>query len=871
VYGKVFKRGTGKSGGIDYLTSDLDSDGNIRSVPPKVLRGNPELTKAIIDSTDFKQRYTSGVLSFAEKDLPDKIKQELMDSFEKDALMPGMDSDQFNILWVEHRDKNRLELHFVVPNQELKSGKRLAPYYHRADMPRWDNWQEVKNFDLKLASPKEPERKKTITLSKNLPPKKTEALKEINSNIEEMIQRGTIDNRDDVINSLKTAGLDISRVTAKSISIKNPTEGKQNIRLKGAYYEQSFTSRSELAGDFQRARDDYQRDLRENIKRAREKLAEQIELKTEYHRKRYSQEPATLREEPEPKLGKSFDEIQRDIERDREQTKENTEKSRLANASLDENHNRDRDISTPDLSPAGSGLVSVERSPEPLSRYSGMENRGSELGSESQKKLSGSGRTRKIGELLKTHQENELSTGQRPEYSNQTRQPVGQKRKSVGGSGTENGTNGIKQWFDGVKQWFGDLKEGLKDEYDRVRAKIDGWLADFKRTTQERNDQFEHANRRLDETARASRDAAQERERKIIEVDSWSSKRLDQAKRRTDQAIESSSREVQRVSNGLGRGIQRLRENRNDELSQFKSQINLAQYASKQGYELVKNESSRNSYVMKDGAGDKIVVATASDGHGIYFSVRDSSDNGSIIDFHQKRTGDNLGQTRKVLRQELGISTPTEIQTIKSKPRPADRNIEGVIKSVMTMTSAENHNYLTGERKIPAKILKDPRFANSVKADRKGNAVFPHYDENGLSGYELKNTGFTGFSRGGKKAIWRTSNLENAKEIVICESGIDALSHAALHPKRNAAYISAGGQLSEEQKTLLGNVLKRSQENNQKIIFALDNDKGGQDMTRDLKRLAPGAEVEISKSKDWNEDIQKSLQPKRSRGMSMGR
>ncbi|MGK3295905.1 hypothetical protein ACSLNR_28615, partial [Escherichia coli] len=41
-----------------------------------------------------------------------------------------------SILWVEHQDKGRLELNFVIPNMELANGKRLQPYYDRADRPR---------------------------------------------------------------------------------------------------------------------------------------------------------------------------------------------------------------------------------------------------------------------------------------------------------------------------------------------------------------------------------------------------------------------------------------------------------------------------------------------------------------------------------------------------------------------------------------------------------------------------------------------------------------------------------------------------------------------------------------------------------------
>ncbi|MEC4460013.1 relaxase/mobilization nuclease domain-containing protein, partial [Klebsiella pneumoniae] len=42
--------------------------------------------------------------------------------------LPGLDKDQYSILWVEHTDKGRLELNFLIPNTELLTGKRLQPY-----------------------------------------------------------------------------------------------------------------------------------------------------------------------------------------------------------------------------------------------------------------------------------------------------------------------------------------------------------------------------------------------------------------------------------------------------------------------------------------------------------------------------------------------------------------------------------------------------------------------------------------------------------------------------------------------------------------------------------------------------------------------
>jgi hypothetical protein len=75
-----------------------------------------------------------------------------------------------------------------------------------------------------------------------------------------------------------------------------------------------------------------------------------------------------------------------------------------------------------------------------------------------------------------------------------------------------------------------------------------------------------------------------------------------------------------------------------DELENFKTNINLTEYAASQGYELDRRQSSRNSVIMRHASGDKFIVAQGHDRHWIYFSVRDEADNGSIIDFIQNRT-----------------------------------------------------------------------------------------------------------------------------------------------------------------------------------------------------------------------------------------
>ncbi|WP_236749684.1 relaxase/mobilization nuclease domain-containing protein [Aeromonas caviae] len=154
---KFHARGVGRgSGPVGYL---LGPDGAREGAT--LDRGDPALIEALIDSSPYAKKYTSGVLSFQEADLPREDKDKLMDSFER-ALLPGLDRDQYACLWVEHQDKGRLELNFVVPNVELLSGKRLQPYFDRADRPRIDAWKTVINAQLGLHDPDDPLNKRTL-------------------------------------------------------------------------------------------------------------------------------------------------------------------------------------------------------------------------------------------------------------------------------------------------------------------------------------------------------------------------------------------------------------------------------------------------------------------------------------------------------------------------------------------------------------------------------------------------------------------------------------------------------------------------------------------------------------------------------------
>ena len=278
---EFFNRGTGGgSGSVDYL---LGKDRDRESA--KLLRGNDQETIDLIDGLDFAKRYTSGCLSFEEEDLKEDLKRQLMDEFEE-ALFPGMDKNQYSCMWVEHRDKGRLELNFVIPNVELTTGKRLQPYYVGADFHRIDAWKQIKNIEHGFADPDDPERARATKEVKDLPRVAKEAQEIINKTLESEVLRGELKNRAEVIERLEAVGFEVVRQTKQSVSIKNPNGGR-NIRLKGAIYEQDFRFSEELSTELRARGEDYRESSTRRLGEARERYHYGIEKRREYLAERY--------------------------------------------------------------------------------------------------------------------------------------------------------------------------------------------------------------------------------------------------------------------------------------------------------------------------------------------------------------------------------------------------------------------------------------------------------------------------------------------------------------------------------------------------------------------------------------------------------
>ncbi|WP_332245237.1 relaxase/mobilization nuclease domain-containing protein [Helicobacter pylori] len=108
-------------GSVNYLLNERVKQGTA-----KVLKGDANLTKSLLLSLTQKHKACVGCLSFEEPDIDEDLKHELIESFET-ALLTEKMQGRYNILWVEHTDKGRLELNFVIPRIDLITQKSLYP------------------------------------------------------------------------------------------------------------------------------------------------------------------------------------------------------------------------------------------------------------------------------------------------------------------------------------------------------------------------------------------------------------------------------------------------------------------------------------------------------------------------------------------------------------------------------------------------------------------------------------------------------------------------------------------------------------------------------------------------------------------------
>lgn len=278
----------GSSKAVNYLLNEREQQGTAR-----VLQGDPDLTRQIINSMDFKQKTTVGCLSFEEQNISEKMKYQLMKDFEN-HLLPGM-QDRYNILWVEHTDKGRLELNFVIPKIDLETQKSLNPYYHKADLPRVEKWQDLQNLKYNYSSPKDPSKARTLqTDTKQIGLSKD--YEQLDKLLHNLTEQGQLKNREHLIELLQSNSIEVTRKGKDYLSIKLP-DSKKAKKFKGSIYDEKFTSVGAVREISTRAREEVKQYSSRDTQRELERLNADLKSYTQTKEREYREKYPSFRKE----------------------------------------------------------------------------------------------------------------------------------------------------------------------------------------------------------------------------------------------------------------------------------------------------------------------------------------------------------------------------------------------------------------------------------------------------------------------------------------------------------------------------------------------------------------------------------------------
>ena len=283
-----FKSGTSDSRSpVNYVMGKLDHLKNERSVKPKEIGGSIEEFAAAVDFNHNKWKYTSGVISFRDKENPTDAQKEIILKVFKSVYFAGLDPENIPHAFVEHRDKGNLEIHFLV-SRMATDGKSF-----NMNPPGRKSFELTKAFQAavnhKMNYDQVVENPFKTHLSKfehQYPSQSNSKIKEsLASSLSKGIIQGKINNRNQLINTLESVGVKITRKGQDYLSVKFPNTEKA-IKLKGPMFESNadYKALTEIFANESKTltEDQYSK----NIDKLRELIGERASFNQERHKPR---------------------------------------------------------------------------------------------------------------------------------------------------------------------------------------------------------------------------------------------------------------------------------------------------------------------------------------------------------------------------------------------------------------------------------------------------------------------------------------------------------------------------------------------------------------------------------------------------------
>lgn len=217
----------------------------------RILVGNPDQIAGLISCSPFSRRFTSIVLSFNEKLADGPVTDDAKGVLNLSRLLeivngvrqniaPEGQSERLAILAVIHTDKGRTEVHILIINVDLATGRQYSPYVHYRDAARLRNYQGYINVHYGLTDPDDIERQ----LNAMPNPRKghfaliSQITKTVQTHFKETAQVTV----DDVADYLEHCGFRVRRTNSagKKARLAVVMEEGSAVRLPGVWFRPDF-------------------------------------------------------------------------------------------------------------------------------------------------------------------------------------------------------------------------------------------------------------------------------------------------------------------------------------------------------------------------------------------------------------------------------------------------------------------------------------------------------------------------------------------------------------------------------------------------------------------------------------------------------
>lgn len=294
-------KGTSGPDGINYLFSEKDANGRERNPPAELLEGDVFLTKYLIGNNPRDQKYSSYALSFRDNEkVTDEQLKEILQSL-RETFCPGLGPDRVNMLAVKHTDKSNIEVHIIINNEELTTGRQFNPWPpgDRSKKLQQDfcaYWNHKLGFEQVVANPfkaafsrfdaKVPKERKEQYFETvgNKDGTSTKQRKEkLSSIVTNAVMSGKVNNRKELIGFLESNSCKITRKGKDYLSVVLPGKEKP-IRFRGGCFMEDVDYRSLIAKHNTASKNltTYQ------FKKIEGRLQDAMEFKRQLHEKIYA-------------------------------------------------------------------------------------------------------------------------------------------------------------------------------------------------------------------------------------------------------------------------------------------------------------------------------------------------------------------------------------------------------------------------------------------------------------------------------------------------------------------------------------------------------------------------------------------------------